>query len=67
VNSNWSVFDLHHYGFVYVSAAILAVLPLIAFAMLNWKTWRHSHAERNERHSRVRAEAEPVRARLGSR
>jgi hypothetical protein len=53
VNSNWSIFNFHHYIFVYLTAAFLALTPLIAFFVLNGREWLRSQADKAERNNRL--------------
>lgn len=36
VNSDWSIFDLRHYGYVYLAAGVLMVVPLFAWVVLGY-------------------------------
>jgi len=53
VNSNWSIFNFHHYLFVYLAAVFLALTPLIAFFVLNGSAWLRSRADKTERNNRL--------------
>jgi hypothetical protein len=53
VNSSWSIFNFHHYLFVYLTAVFLALTPLIAFFVLNGSAWLRSRAEKTERNNRL--------------
>jgi hypothetical protein len=56
VQGNWSVFDWGHYLTVYVSAAALAVTPLVAFMILNGSAWMHNRKQLRERAKRLAEE-----------
>jgi hypothetical protein len=53
VNSSWSMFNFHHYLFVYLAAVFLALIPLIAFFVLNGRAWLRSRADKAERNNRL--------------
>lgn len=56
VQGNWSVFDWGHYLTVYVSAAALAVTPLVAFMILNGSAWMHNRKQLRQRAERLAEE-----------
>jgi hypothetical protein len=56
VNSSWSIFNFHHYLFVYLTAVFLALTPLIAFFVLNGSAWLRSRADKTERNNRLQQE-----------
>src|SRR5215471_667652 len=53
VNSSWSIFNFHHYLFVYLAAVFLALTPLMAFFVLNGSAWLRSRADKTERNNRL--------------
>lgn len=53
VKNDWSIFDMHHYRPVYVTAACLALVPLIAFLILNGRAWLTSRQEKKERQKQL--------------
>ncbi len=56
VNNQWSIFDMHHYRPVYVTAGFLALIPLIVFLILNGRAWLTSHQEKKERQKQLQAQ-----------
>jgi len=53
VNNRWSIFNFHHYLFVYLTAAFLALTPLMAFFVLNGREWMRSRADKTDRDNRL--------------
>jgi hypothetical protein len=53
VNSNWSIFNFHHYIAVYLTAVFLAITPLITFLVLNGQAWLRSRADTTERNDKL--------------
>ncbi len=56
VNHGWSMFNMHHYLAVYLSAAGLAALPVFIFLLLNGRAWRRHRKEKAERSRRLQQE-----------
>jgi heme exporter protein D len=54
VNNDWSIFSMRHYWPVYLAAGLLALTPLVAFAVLNGRALRRSRKDRRERQARLR-------------
>lgn len=53
VNSNWSIFNLHHYASAYLTAVFLALTPLLTFYVLNGRAWLQRRADKAKRSSRL--------------
>jgi len=58
VRNGWSIFSMHHYWPVYLAAGLLALAPLVAFAVLNGRALRRSRQDRQERQARLRGNSE---------
>jgi heme exporter protein D len=56
VSNQWSIFDMHHYRPVYATAGCLALVPLIAFFILNGRAWLTSHQEKKKRQKQLQAQ-----------
>lgn len=56
VNHSWSMFNMHHYLSVYLSAAGLAAVPVLIFMFMNGRAWRRRRREKAERQSRLQQE-----------
>jgi hypothetical protein len=56
VNNSWSIFNFHHYLFVYLAAGFLALTPVIAFLVLNGGAWMRSRIDNTERNDRLQQE-----------
>ncbi|HEY6425365.1 MAG TPA: hypothetical protein VIY28_19405 [Pseudonocardiaceae bacterium] len=57
VQSEWSIFDMHHYWLAYIAAGCLALVPFISFLILNGGAWLASHREKKERQEQLQAES----------
>jgi len=58
VRNGWSIFSMSHYWPVYLAAGLLALAPLVAFAVLNGRALRRSRQDRQERQARLRGNSE---------
>jgi hypothetical protein len=56
VNSHWSMFNVHHYGDVYLAAVALALVPVVIFLSLNGRAWQRNRREKKERQERLAKE-----------
>jgi hypothetical protein len=54
VNNSWSIFNIHHYLAVYLTAGALALTPLVTFALLNGRAWLRSRRDKTVRENRLR-------------
>ena len=55
VSNQWSIFNMDHYWPVYVAAGCLALVPLIAFLILNKRALVISRQDEEERQKKLRA------------
>jgi formate-dependent nitrite reductase membrane component NrfD len=55
VNDDWSMFDMSHHRFAYITAGCLMFIPFICFLVLNGNSWLANRREKKQREENLRA------------
>jgi hypothetical protein len=62
VNPSWSIFDLHHYGYAYLAAGVLMIVPLVAWMVLGYAVSLRRAAFRRRQERRMNRGTTTARA-----
>jgi hypothetical protein len=62
VDSSRSIFDIHHYLGVYVAAGVLALIPVLVFAILYSRSWLRTRDEARRSVARMEASRQAQRS-----